>query len=109
MGHVDKQEQTFQKILALCDIMERMLQAVEAPGVKNRKQLLEIVTPVAHSVDHAVKVVTETFIEHVNNGEKPDKQRSYAVDAAMKGIYDSLRSMKEKGEQLVETLHKEAK
>jgi len=109
MSSTQLQEKTFQKILALCDITEKMVLAIQAPNVRNKKELLEIVTPVVAKVDEAVKVVTEVFIEHVQNNEKPDKKRSQAVDTAMKGIYDALYGLKEKGELIAERLQKEAK
>ena len=101
------QDQTVQKILALCDVTEKMVMAIEDPKVKNKQELLEIVTPVAHRVNEAVQIVTQTFIEHVKNEEKPDKERSQKIDMAMKAIYDALYAMKEKGEEIAERLQKE--
>lgn len=107
MADLETQEISFQKILALCEVAERMARGVNEPGVKNKKELLEIVTPVVQRVDKAVKALTELFINHVNDDEHPDKQRSMAVDAAIKEMYDALREMKEKGAKLVEELQKE--
>ncbi len=107
MSQVETQDKTFQKVLALCDVTKDMLLALQAPHVKNKQELLDIVTPVVQSVDNAVKVVMETFIEHIGDGQKLDKQRSYKVDMAMKGVYDALRAMRDRGEEIVQSMHQE--
>lgn len=102
MKHLDTNEISFQKILALCDIAGRMARGVDDVADEYQKELLEIITPVIKRVDVAVKRLTDLYVAHLNDDEQSDQERSHAVDMAIKEVYEALSEMKDKGLLLVE-------
>jgi len=103
MSQLETHDQTFRKILALSDVADKILAAIQNPQVENQQKLLDIAAPVIHKVNDAIQIVTDNFIEQ-NISATADKQRSHNVDMAIKGIYDALLVMRDKGHEYAQSL-----
>ena len=97
-----EQQATYEAIIALGDIGDKMLDAVERENLENVELISGLVFPVVESIKVAIEEVADAYADHVEADERSDVRRSMRVDRGIKKIYDALYQMKDQGEALLE-------
>lgn len=104
MANLEKEKLAYDKILVLHDRVDQMLDAIEAPGLKNPQEILSIVQPVIEQVEESAEKVSNILLEFAENGSKPNKKLSDDFDTAMRKIYTALYKFKADAEKIADKL-----
>jgi len=90
MMRKDQQEKFYDQIMKLYDLAEDVIDAVEAPCVRNIASQADIAAPVIEQVEESTNTLGETYLRYVENGSKADGRDARKVESAVRKVFASI-------------------
>jgi len=102
VGFLNKgqQEEFYNEIVRIYDLSEGLLDAIEHHDVKNHKEQLKITEPIVEQVEESVGVLSDVYLEYVENGEVANEAQIRRVETAIRKMFVAISNFNDSVKEL---------
>ncbi len=91
----EQYEQSYNKIVKFYDLADDLLSTVNAPGVKDPLERVNLVEPLVKKVEEATDTIATEYREFVATGKKPGILGRKRIEKALYNLYEIINTYKE--------------